>query len=214
MAINSNGQAVGSLWLWLLPIVVGWLQVSPKCDSMRVKQAIEKANKLAYIASDNPASDIPVLASSESELHAMSLSQNTDDLRCDERCTAPIYNYARFLPWAAAVESVCKVFHAASEHAHKHRPVNPQVDWVTTEKSSRPSDKNRTGSRIQVDEYCLPVAEPLAIPPGRWIHGTWSRFTIASLLALFLQWGTTGAAVVNTWFTPTTGNNRQYLSSY
>jgi hypothetical protein len=35
-SLNPNGDGVGSigsLWLWLLPIVIGWLQLSPKCDS-------------------------------------------------------------------------------------------------------------------------------------------------------------------------------------
>jgi len=50
--INSNGQAVGSLWLWLLPIVIGWLQISPKCDSKRLSSAIERANKIAHFATD------------------------------------------------------------------------------------------------------------------------------------------------------------------
>ncbi|KZP03909.1 hypothetical protein FIBSPDRAFT_968581, partial [Athelia psychrophila] len=50
-SINSNGQVVGSLWLWLLPIVVGWLQISPKCDMDRVEEAMEEANKIAYVAS-------------------------------------------------------------------------------------------------------------------------------------------------------------------
>jgi hypothetical protein len=99
----------------------------------------------------------------------------------------------------------CEVFHAASDHAHRHHPVNPQVNWETTEKSSRPSDKNRTGTLAQVNNYCFPV-EPSAIPPSRWIHGTWSRFIIVSLAALSLQWGTTGAAVLGAWFTPTTSN--------
>jgi hypothetical protein len=30
--VQSNGEATGSIWLWLIPIVVGWLQLSPKCD--------------------------------------------------------------------------------------------------------------------------------------------------------------------------------------
>jgi hypothetical protein len=203
VSINSNGQGVGSLWLWLLPIVIGWLQLSPKCDSMRLRQAIERANNIAYIAT---ASGVPVLASSVSMQHAISLTPSTDDLlRCDEQCTAPIYNYSRFLPWAQAVEDVCDVFHATSDHAHRHCSVNPQANWEVTEKLPGLSRKNRMGTLSQVDAYCLPVGEPAATRGSRWTHGIWSRFFIASVLALSLQWGTTGAAVVVVWFTPTTG---------
>ncbi|KAJ2923199.1 hypothetical protein H1R20_g13896, partial [Candolleomyces eurysporus] len=51
--INSHGQgSVGSLWIWLLPIVIGWLQLSPKCDEVRVRSAVERANKIAHVATD------------------------------------------------------------------------------------------------------------------------------------------------------------------
>ena len=50
---NSNGQGVGLLWLWLLPIVIGWLQISPKCDSARLRSAVERANRLARVATDD-----------------------------------------------------------------------------------------------------------------------------------------------------------------
>jgi hypothetical protein len=120
--IEVTGQAVGSLWIWLLPIVIGWLQISPKCDSLRVRQAIERANKIAYVATP---SGVPTLASEVSRQHAISLSPSSDELlRCDERCTAPIYNYSRFLPWTQAVEEVCQVYRVASDRAHKHCSVN------------------------------------------------------------------------------------------
>jgi hypothetical protein len=202
-SINANGQGVGSVWLWLLPIVIGWLQISPKCDSARLRQAIERANKISYVAAP---SGTPVLASSMSKQHAISLMPSTDDaLRCDEQCTAPIYNYARFLHWAQAVEDVCDVFHAASDRAHRNRSVDPQVDWESSEKSLAPSRTNRMGTLNQVDAYCLLVGEPAATRTSRWAHGIWSRFFIASVIALSLQWGTTSAAIVVTWFTPTTG---------
>jgi len=201
--INSTGQGVGSLWLWLLPIIIGWLQLSPKCDSARLRQAIERANKIAYIATTD---GMPVLARSVSMQYAISLTPSTDDiLRCDEQCTAPIYNYSRFLPWAKAVEDVCDVFHAASDRAHRHRPVNPEVDWEATDKFPGPGRKNRTGTLAQVDAYCLANGEPAVTKGNRWTPGFWSRFIVASALALSLQWGTACAAVVVSWFTPTIG---------
>ncbi|KAG6862904.1 hypothetical protein C0991_009554, partial [Blastosporella zonata] len=47
ISVNGNGESVGSLWIWLLPIVIGWLQISPKCDSARLFQAMGRANNLA-----------------------------------------------------------------------------------------------------------------------------------------------------------------------
>ncbi|KAF8815081.1 hypothetical protein BYT27DRAFT_7249553 [Phlegmacium glaucopus] len=37
---NTSGGSVGTLWLWLLPIVFGWLHLSPKCDSTRLNEAL------------------------------------------------------------------------------------------------------------------------------------------------------------------------------
>lgn len=200
--IRTNHPGIGYLWLWLLPIVIGWLQLSPKCDSARLRQAINRANKIVYVATP---SGQPVLASSVSMQRAISLPFPTDDpLRCDEQCTAPIYNYSRIFVWARAVEKVFVIFRDASDRAHKHYPVDPYINWEPAEKTFWPNPRNRTGTLDQVDAYCLPV-ESSATRESHWTHGIWTRFLIASLLALSLQWGTAGAAIVITWFSPTTG---------
>jgi hypothetical protein len=199
--IEVTGQAIGALWLWLLPIVIGWLQISPKCDSVRLRQAIEHANKIAYVATP---SGIPRLAGEGSMQRAISFSTSTDELlRCDEQCTAPIYNYSRFLPWTQAVEEVCQVFRAASDRAHRHCSVDPLVDWKTSERFIVPI--YRTGTLSQVDAYCLSVGEPAATPRSPWGHAVWPRFILASLFGLSLQWGTAGAAITIAFYTPTVG---------
>ncbi|KAG6831351.1 hypothetical protein H0H87_005496 [Tephrocybe sp. NHM501043] len=203
-SINANGQGVGSLWIWLLPVVIGWLQISPKCSTTRLYQAMKRANNIAYIATPF---GTQVLASSLSDEQAITLRQGVDDaLYHDENCTIPIYNYARFLPWVQAVEDVSDAFRAASERAHFHRPVNPEIIWQKEERyPNGVNPRNRIGTRVQVEEYCLPLGER---PPQRrnvWGPNVFSRTIVASLIALSLQWGTAGAAMVVVWFTPTTG---------
>ena len=127
---------------------------------------LDYANKIVYILTP---SGIPVLATSVSMQHVISLTPATDDIsRCDEQCTAPIYNYSRFLHWAKAVEDVCGVFQAASEHARQHHSVDPLVDWDISEKSPGPGSKNRTGTVGQVEGYCTPVGEPITTRKSRW----------------------------------------------
>ena len=46
--IQSTGQGIGSLWLWLLTISLCWLRISPKYDSVQLCQAIDCANKLEH----------------------------------------------------------------------------------------------------------------------------------------------------------------------
>lgn len=70
----------------LLPIVAGWLHISPECDSKRLQNAIDRANQIAYVASG----DQPELVSSKSRRYAISLrSDRRDVLRRDEGARCP-----------------------------------------------------------------------------------------------------------------------------
>ncbi|KAG6810341.1 hypothetical protein H0H92_012347 [Tricholoma furcatifolium] len=205
-AVNANGQGVGSLWIWLLAIVSGWLLISPKCDSHRLHQAMTRANNIAFVATP---CDGPVPTSSLSDEQAISLKQGVmDTLFYDESCTVPIYNYARFLSWVQAVEEVSDIFNAASERARRHSSVDPNIPWGKDTKYLAGIDhKNRIGTQSQVEAYCLiPGEHPMKTrAKGRTVWGpdVISRILIASSVALFLQWGATGAAVVVVWLTPT-----------
>ncbi|KZP03914.1 hypothetical protein FIBSPDRAFT_941270, partial [Athelia psychrophila] len=246
--INSNGQAVGSVWLWLLPIVVGWLQISPKCDKEMVKKAMKEANRSVYVAS-KPVDISPHSTSSHSDLShttavtstPISISSHSDSphnitgtpsppkqvsgsMRAfsiresivgiamhDEECSAPIYNYTRFLPWVLAVNEVSIAFHYASEKSRAHKPVHGPAGWKKAKEGKRIKDSNRKGDLQEVESYCHPtdtasIENPR--PPSEfslWGTDTFSRAFIAAGMALFLQWGTTSAAVIVVWFTPTKG---------
>ena len=64
-------------------------------------------------------------------------------------------------------------------------------------------DGNRTENASQVKAYCQggSGARRMRRPPAEM----WSRMFIASVVAILLQWGTTGAAVIPHWFSPATG---------
>ena len=120
--IHANGQAIGSLWIWLLPIAVGRLQISPKCDSILLGRAVGRANEIAHVAGTNE----PTLASdtTRGSKYAISVALGTrDPMRCDEECTVPVHNYARSLFWVQDVEAVASAFDAASEKACNNEPV-------------------------------------------------------------------------------------------
>ncbi|KAF8797494.1 hypothetical protein BYT27DRAFT_7237245 [Phlegmacium glaucopus] len=199
---NDNGPSLGSLWLWLLPIVIGWLQVSPKCDSIRLRRIIERANEIAYVATDGGCA--VHVKDAKIEARAIELTMTgVDYLRRDEICTVPIYNYARFLPWVQAVEKVSAAFEAASDRYHNNQSVNHSIDWVTVEHGDKPNEINRVGNTMQVEEYC--ILQHNRRRRSRWGPEILSRIFVASVLALMLQWGTAGALVIAVWFTPTRG---------
>ncbi|KAJ6551742.1 hypothetical protein B0H19DRAFT_1158747 [Mycena capillaripes] len=197
VTLNGNGQAVGSIFLWLIPIVVGWLQISPRCDSTRVHQAMAKANNLAYVATPDGE---PILASHVSSKRAMYLRKGTaGEVQYDQQCTAPIYNYARLFPWTLAVEHVYCVFRDASERSGSHQAVDPGAKWEMGDRKMRVHPRNREGSLAQVAAYVK------FKPQSRWGRGVVSRFLLAALLSLGLTWGTIGAAILDAFFVPTRG---------
>ncbi|THU93307.1 hypothetical protein K435DRAFT_820294 [Dendrothele bispora CBS 962.96] len=198
--VEVNGQGVGSVWLWLLPVVISWLQISPKCDSERLDEAFEETNMTAFVATSE--STQPVLASSRDGHRAIYLEHRDGPLYTDERCTAPIFNYSRVFSWAVMTEEVVNCFRQASKRARNSRPVG-EGQWVQDDHYDRISKANRTGTAMQVQEYCQYY--PTMQRRYRWGSGVWSRIFVASLMALFLQWGTTGAALVIVILTPTQG---------
>ncbi|KAJ7653260.1 hypothetical protein DFH06DRAFT_1093534 [Mycena polygramma] len=207
--LNSNGQAVGSVFLWLLPVVVAWLQISPKCDHDRVKEAIRRANELAYVATPNGQ---PTRASEVSNRHAISLKKGGGAIHSDEYCSAPVFNYARFIPWTLAVEDVYAAFREASEKSDSHQPVDSSTAWQSGDRNIRVRPANRSGSLPQVAAYIEPAMKSWALllddashRRPRWGPGIMSRFLLASMMAIGLTWGTVGAAIVGSYFVPTKG---------
>lgn len=213
---SSAGQAVGALFLWLLAVVVGWLLLSPKCDEGRLEDAMDRANKLLYVATDTgvvPARELP------DGRRAMTLDFNIDEddpiavLRTDERNTAPIYNYARFLPWVQSVETVFASFQAASIRCQQRESVDRREKWIDVEDDEKPDMRNRMGSSSQVTKYCSMASLRLPVKRSRWGPNVVSRIVTASLLALLLQWGTVGGAVIVVYYTPTVGESLELSAS-
>ncbi|KAE9382354.1 hypothetical protein BT96DRAFT_298587, partial [Gymnopus androsaceus JB14] len=196
--IQVNGQGVGSAWLWLLPVVIAWLQISPKCDSIRTRDALRRANHIVYVATPE---GLPKRAGLVSDHRAVFLNEAEDVLHNDQRCTSPIYNYARLYSWTAAVEEISDYFHEATRRSRLFQPVNSNKPWVSGDRNSPLKDENRVGTSSQVVEYCTSFFPRRS----RWGSGIWGRIVIASILALILQWGTAGAAIFVTWETPTRG---------
>ncbi|KZV66989.1 hypothetical protein PENSPDRAFT_688502 [Peniophora sp. CONT] len=51
---QSSGRGTGTLFLWLLPLVIGWQRLSPRCDFSRVRDALQRANESVYYIPDRP----------------------------------------------------------------------------------------------------------------------------------------------------------------
>lgn len=197
--LNSNGQGVGSVWLWLIPIVIGWLQLSPKCDYVRIKRAMETADAMAFVATHYGV----VKASDISGRRAISIDFTLEQHSSpDENLTPPIYNYARAIPWSRSAEDVFDAFRMASKNSRIHRPVRMGSIWKNAGGRDVIEPSNRSGTPSEVNAYCRLPRYGIWSP---WASGIFLRMFVASLLPIALQWATTGAAVLIVYFSPTTG---------
>ncbi|KIK39143.1 hypothetical protein CY34DRAFT_89767, partial [Suillus luteus UH-Slu-Lm8-n1] len=189
---QSNGEASGSVWLWLIPIVVGWLQLSPKCDFNRLQAAYDRADKhsLRTGAIDVHAKMLPA-----SSRRALSITAREEDVMSpDEYLTPPVFNYSRSLRWASTAETICLVFKAASENA-RNVPFHFGSEHVGFD----------TNDQKSLEGAVMLFAQHSETQSSHWAPGVFTRMAIASCASLGLQWGTVGAAVIVGWFTPTTG---------
>ncbi|KAJ7022238.1 hypothetical protein C8F04DRAFT_1138511 [Mycena alexandri] len=196
-SIDSNGIAVGFAWLWLLAIVTCSLNAAPRCDITLLGNAIERANQKLSLAKymDQPESlDLTI------QQPAISLdAEGGGSITSDERRTAPIYNYARMVPWSLSAGRMYAAFSAASYRAEHNIPVSAEIPWEQGT-GQRVNPANRRGRRDQVAAYIQRPSDQLAE-----IAGGGSRSLHASLMALLLTSGTLGSAMLMDWYTPTIG---------
>jgi len=196
---GGSGQAVGSLWLWLLPVVIGWLLV-PVSGRHKLAKAVNRTNEIAYIARSQLSpidSKEPILVSLVSDERAIALSEKRGEVFSHEWKSDPIFNYSRVWGWVAAVEEVAEAFEIASKNVRRRRT----AEWPDGGKFTRMDDELRSAN-----EATWHHSSTLLQPRSRgWGEGAFSRAFVASLFALGLQWATTLSAVLTVYFTPTVG---------
>ncbi|OJA09958.1 hypothetical protein AZE42_11420 [Rhizopogon vesiculosus] len=137
-----------------------------------------------------------------SNRRALTITAKDEDVMSpDELLTPPVFNYSRCLQWASTAETIFQVFQAASEKAQNRIPICLGSGWVesNTPKAIHPS--NRRGPPQEIALYC---AQSKYAQRSHWAPGVFTRMAIASCVSIALQWGTTGAAMIVVYFTPTT----------
>ncbi|KAJ6538101.1 hypothetical protein B0H19DRAFT_861515, partial [Mycena capillaripes] len=208
--MNVIGPAVACAWIWLLPVVVGWLQTSPNCDEAKIRTKIAALNEIRYICQpgDDPAAPpVPVRDSTaECAIEVWPLHSDT----CDECRSPPFYNFARVFSWGRSVEEIALSFEAASIRASNRLTVDgsqwthsvPGAVSVLDPGTVSVRDPNRSGKAEDVAKYIEPQGHP---QPQCWTPGVWRRVAYSSVVACAVQWSCTGSAVLAAWMTPTVG---------
>ncbi|KAG2142515.1 hypothetical protein BD769DRAFT_1625827 [Suillus cothurnatus] len=154
--------------------IMGWLQLSPKCDFNRLQAAYDP--------------DSPIATPPASAQRALTITSRDEDVMSpDELLTPPVFNYSRSLQWAYTAEIIFQMYKAASEKALNRIPVNPGNEWVESDDFKSIHPCNRRGSPQEITAYCAQADRARC---SHWAPGVFTRMVIASCASLALQWGT------------------------
>jgi len=154
--INSSRQGTGSVWLWLLPIVVGWLVLSPKCDYNRVHGSYHKANRQVFMANSRDLTAAPTHVTSNFGLTISPSPEwklyDRNITSPDESCIPPVFNYARALSWSRTVY-VTSLFYRAAWRKASHR-IGVDGRHIPGNVRNDVPRESRLGNRDQIIDYC------------------------------------------------------------
>ena len=176
---NDVGYAIVTTWTYLLPLIMGWLYVGSQPEPNHLKECLEAANQVAWVATDRKDRPIPVEGTGASR--AIEYMEDVDKTRKDELRTAPVFNYSRAFSWSLKAEHVLSLVKNAAANAQRSNPVDNhgdgggQVQWVPSIPGTVAAE-NRLGTAEQIIRYCsedtstpferVLGAPPPHIPPG------------------------------------------------
>ncbi|KAF9777470.1 hypothetical protein BJ322DRAFT_1148538 [Thelephora terrestris] len=189
----------------LLPLVIGWLYIGYEPEPSHLRNCLAKANRNACVATerrDQPAEITSPKAIEFAEEDDVDLSRN------DELKPVALFNYSRAFVTATNAEVLSSLVRKAAANAKLRIPVSnclrAEVQMRVGSREDAILPANRVGTTDEVTGYCTMVLQP---PEGNpeWAPGIWKRVTVASILAIGLQWGTVGGAVLFSYSVPPTG---------
>lgn len=237
------GYSIAAIWTFLLPLIIGWLEIGCEPEPSHLRNSLDAANQEAWVAAEQR--DRPVKGPLAIEF---TKAEDVDLARKDELKPVPVFNYSRAFISPLNAELILGLMKNAAANAEQRIPVaNPTGGGIPSwagDEGNEIRDENRIGTDTEVTEYCtrvLPHFEcnssstpPLKIQPpevastsntllpshyppiahdsSKWTPGIWKRVAIATALALGLQWGTAGGAVMIHYIAPPTGLGCRALS--
>ncbi|KNG47864.1 hypothetical protein TW65_05363 [Stemphylium lycopersici] len=224
--ITSLGQpsealllSSGTLWTWLIPVVLGWMAVGTQSGKDTVRHAIQGEK----IRGATP------LKALEARSGFKDPSMKADDalwgsVQGDEASQGPAYNYARILTYPRLRDAIVQEFrtkvkllqdqelqpcpssppHPNSIHAAANGSASSRPQSMLTEnQDTDPRDMNQVEANLGTPPD---VTHEVYLPYMTWedvkANSLWNRnFMTANAIAVVLQWGITGSAIVISYLT-------------
>jgi hypothetical protein len=149
------GYAITTTWVFLLPLIIGWLHVGCEPEPNHLRNSLESADLKAWVATnerDQPA-EAPLTID-------FVKAGDVDPARRDELRTVPLFNYARAFISPLTAERVLEFAKNAAANAEQRIPVGNSTGgvptWVVDERGAI-TNANRIGTSAEVIEYCTRI---------------------------------------------------------
>ena len=165
---GDAGYSIAAVWTFLLPVVVGWLQVGSQLEPDHLRDALNDAHEVAYVATASE----PVLATGIPNHAARAIDPSTtliDYVNADERKTAPVFNYSRVFIWSQYAEHILGLYEHAATKAGRKITVRHGGRWMSSDEDNIVA-QDRIGNEAEVVQYCTePGPETNPYPGGGFL---------------------------------------------
>ena len=209
-----------------IPVILGWIRVGTQQLKKSIHEALETQN--AVLALETRNAENRVYTQSRNQ-RGLVVAERTDsgltrqtrrvsrlpqqapqelskfcNIRGDEKRIGPAFNYSRTFTYYHLIRTVTRAIRTTRDNIANRRSVSV---------GSQFQDQNhRTalqGDAAETESYCgldRPECQIFAYPEWDEIPSdVWIGIGTSALVGLFLQWGTTGAALMIAYLTPTKG---------
>ena len=234
--LNQQGYAIIATWVYLLPLIMGWLHIGSQPEPNHLRDCLDAANRIAWVATNQKDRPIQAIELAGQLAQAIKFMKGGVDVAGEDKLrTSPVFNYSRTFTWSLKAQHILSLVKSAAANAEWRIPVDNYrggrgAVWVVGDFECV-AKENRLRTNKQIIDYCMedatpfekvfgapsPVVRPnfvtsctptlsVALLPfynphnirrsSWWAPGVWSWVVVATLLALELQWGGVGAAVI------------------
>lgn len=209
------GVAINSLWVWMIPVILGFYWVGTQSSARTTRNALMKAEALLIVRDnerllwrktsnrmtgirDRTGDDLSTKDSfsvgASSHRRVLDISLAGFELE-----PGSIFNFARICTNLRAAKIIIDGFEALNQRLESNKTVHNQpIEWSNHDQPIGWSNHdhewkaNLRGTPEDIEDYIYPqkYAEP------QHISGMVVNYITAASVAVILQWGTTGAAIL------------------
>lgn len=203
-SIGGLGASINCIWTWMIPVCLGWVWVGTQTSHLGIKDALtaasESSTRESFAGIRVCTEDrTRILADSGEDFEMQPLRDEHPEAWSsavvgDAIEPGPIHNYTRLWTHMA----VALNFVTAFKTMHLRLGGTARLSVNGEPWNDEEYETNLIGDPQQMAGFiCIKdKTEEMNPFPAKSPPGTLNRMLIATLVCLFMQWGTTGSAII------------------